>query len=105
LPGFAAIRRQPSRISAHEKFLVIHRVHTDLAEVHRTVVLVADKVPGTAAVVGTIDAAAIGIGRRRGSPASSATATAAAALRRRRSLGALRRGRSTSAARRTAFRR
>src|SRR5262249_398376 len=63
---------------AHENLLIVVRIHADLAEVHRPLILVTHELPGLAAVFGAVHAASIGIGRRILSAAAPTTAATTA---------------------------
>src|SRR5581483_6740790 len=82
-PRLAAVGGDLPRVAADEELLIVVRIDADLAEVHRPLVLIAQKGRGLAAVVGAEDAALIRIGRRRRGSAATATAatTATAAAR------------------------
>src|SRR5204863_8324808 len=61
-PGLAAIERHLSGVAADKDLLIVDRVDSDLAKVHRPLVLVAHQLPRLAAVIGAVNAAGIRIG-------------------------------------------
>src|SRR5581483_1766483 len=81
LPGLTAIERHLRGRAADKQFLVVQRVDTNLAEVRRTLILIAHERPGLAAVFGSKHAAAVGIWRRRRIALTARRSSSASAAR------------------------
>src|SRR5262249_60124039 len=79
LPGAAAVRRSREAALQHEDNVRILWVDADLAEVHRSPVLVAHELPRVALVVGPPESWPHRVGRTSGLAASASAAAAPAA--------------------------
>src|SRR5262249_14933820 len=79
LPGAAAVRRSREAALQHEDNVRIFWIDADLAEVHRSPVLVAHELPRVALVVGPPESRPHRVGRTSGLAASASAASAPAA--------------------------